>query len=153
MVEIYHQVVIRSESETVYNAVTTQQALSRWWIADCTVKPEVGFVNEFRMEGYRVNKLKVVDLQPGRRVEWECQNDGPGDQWTGTHVSFEIRAKEDGCTLSFRHSNWRQATEFFATCSYHWARHLAILVELCATGRSALDRNKEREEVRKVVSD
>lgn len=153
MVEIYHQVVIRSESETVYNAVTTQQALSRWWIADCTVKPEVGFVNEFRVEGYRVNKMKVADLQPGRRVKWECQNDGPGDQWTGTHVSFEIRAKEDGATLSFRHSNGRQATEFFATCSYHWACHLAILVELCETGRSALDRNKEREEVRKVVSD
>ena len=70
MAEIYHQVVIRANGETIYNAVTTQEPLSRWWIADCTVKPEVGFVNEFRVEGHGVNKMKVVDLQPGRRVEW-----------------------------------------------------------------------------------
>lgn len=156
MAEIYHHVVIRTTPETLYDALTTQRGLSHWWIADCTVKPEIGFVNEFRVVGHGINKMKIVDLQPGRRVEWECVNDEPDDgsddQWISTHIIFEITLKSDICALSFRHTGWRDATEFFATCNYHWARHLGILVEFCESGRSPLNVEHERDEVRKVMS-
>ncbi|MFH1296577.1 MAG: hypothetical protein ABIJ04_04805 [Bacteroidota bacterium] len=44
--------------------ITTQEGLSKWWLADCTVRPELGFINEFRYHGYVSNKMKIIDLQP-----------------------------------------------------------------------------------------
>ena len=151
MATIFHQVVIEADKDRIYDAITTQQGLSRWWIADCTVKPELGFVNEFCVEGHGVNLMKVVDLQPGRRVEWECCN--VDDPWTGTRIVFEIAEKSSGCVLSFKQIGWREQDDFFATCNFHWARHLAMLSHLCATGESQLVRATERDEVRKVVAD
>ena len=81
----------------------------------------------------------------------KCLNEN--DQWTGSHIVFEIAEKKSGCSLSFKHSGWKEQNDFFATCSYHWARHLYILAKLCETGISELDRDTERREVRKVISD
>ncbi len=151
MATIFHQVVIEAGKNRIYDAITLQSGLSQWWMADCTVKPEVGFVNLFRMEGHGTNKMKVFDLQHCRRVEWECCNDD--HPWTGTRIIFEIAEKKDACVLSFKHAGWKEQTDFFGTCSFHWARHLLMLAHLCETGKSQLDRQKERAEVRKVTTD
>jgi hypothetical protein len=98
-----------------------------------------------------VNRMEVVDLQPSRRVEWLCRNEN--HPWTGTRISFDIAEKQSGCTLTFRQAGWRSQDDFFATCNFHWARHLLVLARLCETGSSELDREQERHEVRKVVED
>lgn len=151
MPTIFHQVVIAASKNKIYDAITQQSGLSQWWLADCTVKPELGFMNLFRMENHGTNKMKVVDLQPGRRVEWECCNDD--HPWTRTRIIFEITEKKNACVLSFKHSGWKEQTDSFGICSFHWARHLSMLAHLCETGESQLDQRREREEVRKVTAD
>jgi len=149
MATIFHRVVIEADQTKVYDAITRQDGLSKWWIADCTAKPEVGFVNEYRVEGHGAIEFRVVDLQEGRRVEWACCNED--HPWSKTRIVFDITEKDKACVLDFRHEGWEGQTEFFGTCSFHWARHLLMLVHLCETGESQLDPDVERNEVRKVT--
>lgn len=144
MADIYHQVLINASKATVYEAVTTQRGLSRWWIADCNAKAEVGFVNEFN-NGEFTNKMKVVALEPAKYVEWECVNSA--DEWAGTRISFGLSDKGDFTCLDFRHNGYPEANEMYATCNFHWARHLHMLKELCETGANQLDKDKERKHI------
>lgn len=132
MATIAHQIWVNAPKEKVYEAVTTTKGLSKWWLADCTAKPEIGFVNTFRMGGHIHNKMLVVDLRPNEYAEWECINNNGA--WTGNHLSFEIIEKNEVCILNFKHSGWESQTEFFTICNFHWARHLLMLKAFCETG-------------------
>jgi len=150
MATIFHHVIIEAEKSRIFDAITQPRGLASWWIEDCTVEPKVGFMMQFNVHGHGTIKMKVIDLQPDRRVEWECCNDN--DEWTGTRVLFEIVEKDNACALLFRHSGWKDQTNFFGTCNYHWGRHLAMLIQLCETGQSTLDQDTESNEVRKVTN-
>jgi uncharacterized protein YndB with AHSA1/START domain len=134
METIAHQVWINAGKEKVYDAVTTTDGLSKWWIVDCVVKPEIGFLNVFKMGGHVHNKMLIIDLKPNEYAEWECINDN--GIWTGTHISFGIVEKNEVSILNFKHSNWESQTEFFTICNFHWARHLLMLKAFCETGNN-----------------
>lgn len=143
MADIYHMIAIRAAKTSIYTAITTQEGLSQWWLPDAIAKPEIGYVNEFRVGSKFINKMKVIDLQPNQRAEWECINDN--DEWTGTHIIFEIEEKEDTSYLHFKQTGWKVQTEFYGNCSFHWARHLIILKHYCETGQSILLADSERQ--------
>lgn len=152
MPKIMHQVVIEADSKTIFDAITTQSGLSRWWIADCDAKPEIGHMNEFRVEGHGVNRMKVVTLEPNHRLEWNCHNE-PNHDWSGTTLTFQVKPRTNACTLTFEHEGWTEQNDFFAICSFHWARHLAMLAKYCESGQNQVEQQIERDEVRKVSSD
>ena len=141
METIAHQVWINAGNEKVYDAITTSAGIAKWWIEDCTLEPEIGFLNIFRMGGHVHNKMLIVDLKPNEYVEWECVNDN--GIWTGTHLSFEIIEKQGVCILNFKHSKWESQTEFFTVCNFHWARHLLMLKAACETGNGQLIKTEE----------
>ncbi|RIJ42374.1 SRPBCC family protein [Pontibacter oryzae] len=149
MATIYHQVLIQASREAVYEAVTTQHGLSKWWIQDCTVKAEKGFINEFRMAGHGTNLMEVLALQPPTFVEWRCLN--KNDPWTDTHLTFEITTKGDFTCLDFKHMGYPNPDHIYATCNFHWARHLAILKIYCETGISTLNQTEEEQQVKAVL--
>lgn len=144
MAEIYHMVSIKAHRRTVYESIITQKGLSQWWLPDTIAKAEVGFINEMGIRDLFTNKMKVIDLQPDRRVEWECINDTEGDEWTGTHVVFDLVENDGNTNLHFRHSGWKEQSEFFGICNFHWARHLMMLKHLCETGVSLLHAENEK---------
>lgn len=148
MANIYHQVLIPADRQTVYDALTSQAGLSKWWIANCKVKAEVGFVNEFHLEEHGTNYMKVQALVPNTFVEWECVNtDNP---WAGTHVTFSLSDRGRYTCLDFKQTGYTAEDEFYATCNYHWARHLFMLKGLCETGISLLDKKQEEKECKAV---
>ncbi len=149
MADIYHQVIIKDGKTTLYQAITSQEGLSKWWIKDCTVKPEIGYVNEFRVEDIFVNKMKNVELVENERVVWKCLNENDG--WSNTEVIFDISSSDDDhVKLDFRHKGYSDTDETYATCNYHWARHLFMLKHLCENGTSILNEDDEMDEVRHV---
>ncbi|WP_439883267.1 SRPBCC family protein [Pontibacter sp. MBLB2868] len=148
MADIYHQVLIQADRKTVYEAVTTKKGLSNWWIATCKVKPEVGFMNEFATEGYGTNYMKVLVLEPEKLVKWECNN--LGDAWKGTFITFAISEKGAFTCLDFKHEGYASADEVYATCNYHWARHLFMLKVYCEKGISLLNQEQESKEIKAV---
>jgi hypothetical protein len=132
MAIIYHQVLIHAVRSKVYEAIITQGGLSTWWTRDCVVKPEVGFVNEFRIGPQAHYRMKVVHLQPGLSVEWKCINQH--DDWSGTQLSFHLADKEGQTCLDFKQTGFTSENEAYATSNFQWAKYLAILKEFCEAG-------------------
>ena len=114
-------------------AITTQEGLSRWWIADANAKAELGFVDEFVVNEKITNKMKIIDLEPNERMEWECIDGHP--EWIGTKILFEIEEVEGILYVDFKHSGWKKQTKFCGFCNFQWGKHLLMLKNLCETGK------------------
>lgn len=149
MADIYHQVLINASREKVYEAVTTWAGISKWWTRECTVRAEVGHINEFRTPDGTI-RMKVLVLDPAAYVEWVCINDRGA--WAGTHITFSLSDRGNYTCLDFRHMGFREAGEVYATCNFHWARHLFMLKEYCESGKNLLDSSHERRELHDVMN-
>ena len=131
MAEIRHNIVIKATPEKIYQAITTQEGLANWWAKQTTAKPDVGFVNTFTFGTFR-NEMKVILLNPNKKVEWKCINSI--EEWMDTNISFDLEEKEGRTLLRFTHSGWRAVTDTFAGCTYDWGRFMTSLKSFCETG-------------------
>jgi len=131
MAEIRHNVIIKATPEKVYKAVTTQEGIESWWCKHTTAKPELGFVNIFIFGKFR-NEMKVTELVPDKKTEWECINSI--DEWIGTKVSFDLEERNGNTLLRFTQRGWRAITDTFAGCNYDWALFMKSLKSYCETG-------------------
>ena len=63
MSEIIHKVGIACSAGEVFNALTTDKGLSRWWTTDTSGAGGVGSIIKFRFGGAGPD-FEVVELQP-----------------------------------------------------------------------------------------
>ena len=118
MVDILHEVGIKPSSlDGAYKALTTVEGLSAWWTSDTQGESKVGGVLQFRF-GAGGFDMKVLELQPGKRVLWQVV-DGP-QEWIGTKISFELRQEGDWTIILFKHQGWKEPVEFMHHCSTKW---------------------------------
>ncbi|MFB8002978.1 SRPBCC domain-containing protein [Nocardia sp. NPDC056000] len=137
MVDILHQVGIKSPKAEVYSALTSVEGLSGWWASNTSGKGnDVGGVLEFRFGPGGID-MKVVDLVSDKRVLWEVV-DGP-EEWIGTHVEFELEQADEYANVMFRHLGWKEPVPFMHHCSTKWAVFLVSLKQLIETGTGAPD--------------
>ncbi|MDH4156101.1 MAG: SRPBCC domain-containing protein [candidate division Zixibacteria bacterium] len=135
MPDIRHYVEINAPVTTVYRAVTEQKGLAGWWTQDTVIQPGVGAVAQFRFGPRYHNKMKVVRLDPGRKVEWECRE---GDkEWVGTRFVFDLEERNGITILRFAQNGWREATDFYAICNFTWAQYMLSLKAYCEMGKGA----------------
>lgn len=132
MAEINHRVGIAGSVEDVYTALTTDTGLSNWWTTDTTGAGAVGSVIAFRF-GDGGPDFEVAELQPGALVRWKHSGNVP-EAWMGTEVSFVLEPEDKQTIVRFRHSHWREASDFMAHCSTKWAVFLLSLKDAIETG-------------------
>ena len=132
MAEINHRVGIAASASDVYQALTTDEGLSRWWTTDTRGAGEVGSVIRFRFDGGGPD-FEVVELQPDRLVRWKHSGEVPA-AWKGTGITFRLDAGEQQTCVRFVHDNWVEASDFMAHCSTKWAVFLLSLKEALETG-------------------
>lgn len=135
MAHIHHLLPIKAEKQIIFDAITSQKGLSKWWTKDCIAQPEAEFVNQFKFGDLIENHMKVIDLQTDKRVEWECIKSV--EEWLGTRVIFEIIEKDGMNFLNFLHIGFENEDDFFASCNFNWARNLISLKNLCETGKGS----------------
>lgn len=136
MSDILHRVGIRSSSpDGVYEALTTIDGLSGWWTSTTQGDSEVGGAIHFRFGDRGFMDMKVLELDPGRRVLWEVV-DGP-TEWIGSKVSFELKQEGEQTTVLFKHRGWGEPSEFMHHCSTKWASFLMSLKSFIETGKGA----------------
>jgi len=137
MVDILHRIGITNSSpDEVYSALTTIEGLSGWWATDTSGETGSGGVIEFRF-GPGGFDMKVVQLEPGKKVVWEVV-DGPAE-WIGTEVCWELSQADDFTIVLFAHRGWAEEVEFMYHCSTKWATFLLSLKQLLETGQGAPD--------------
>ncbi len=135
MVDILHKVGIKSSSQNdAYKALTMLDGLSGWWTTTTQGDSKVGGVIQFRFGAGGID-MKVLELQPGKRVMWQVV-DGP-QEWISTKVSFDLRQEGDWTIVLFKHQGWKEPVEFMHHCSTKWAVFLLSLKSLLETGKGA----------------
>ena len=133
MVDILHRVGITVTPEKVYEALTEVERLAAWWTSDTSGDGDGTLMFRFgEVGGF---DMKVLDLQPGKRVLWEVV-DGP-PEWIGTTVSFDLTQDGEWTIVLFEHAGWREPVEFMNHCSTKWAIFLMSLKALVETGTGA----------------
>lgn len=133
MADILHRVGIVATPAKVYDALTTVEGLNGWWTVETTGSGDGEL--QFRFGGGGGADMKVVDLQPNKRVEWEVV-DGPSE-WVGTTVTFDLTQDGEWTIILFSHAGWREQIEFMNHCSTKWALFLMSLKSLVETGTGA----------------
>jgi uncharacterized protein YndB with AHSA1/START domain len=133
MTAIKHLLVIKSSPEKIYSAITTNEGTAKWWTEQSEIGNKVGDINIFDFGDRYHNEMIIINLIPNKKVEWECL---VGDkEWIGTKLIFEIEEKDKNSVLKFTHVNWREETDFFASCNYHWGYYMRSLKQFCETGK------------------
>jgi uncharacterized protein YndB with AHSA1/START domain len=123
---------IKSQVTDVYETLTTEKGLSETWTKKLSVKPELGFVNEFFFVDERPIQMKITELETDKRIVWECLGYEP--EWIGSFISFDLAEKKGSTSVVLRHLNWKELNEFYRWCNYNWAIFLYSLKTYCEEG-------------------
>jgi uncharacterized protein YndB with AHSA1/START domain len=135
MVDILHKVGIQSSLDETYKALTTPEGLSGWWTRSTQVENGAGDVIQFRFGALGGFDMKILELDPARRVLWQVV-DGP-DEWIGTHISWDLKQEDDYTVILFKHQGWKEPVDFMHHCSTKWGVFLMSLKSLLETGQGA----------------
>lgn len=136
MPDILHRVGLEAASPNdAYKALATMEGLSGWWTEETQGESVVDGVIQFRFGAKGGFDMKVLALEPGKRVLWQVV-DGPGE-WIGTKVSFELKQDGDYTIVLFKHQGWKEPAEFMHHCSTKWALFLMSLKSFVETGKGA----------------
>ena len=143
MADILHRVGIKSSPDAVYKALATREGLADWWTNNTQGESKVGGKLKFRFSagGAEIGgfDMKVLELQPSRRVLWQVV-DGP-QEWIGTKISFDLKQAGDHAIVLFKHQGWKEPVEFMHHCSTKWAIYLMSLKSLVETGKGTPNPN------------
>jgi uncharacterized protein YndB with AHSA1/START domain len=135
MVDILHKVGIKSSLDDVYQALVTREGLAGWWTNDTSGESKVAGVLKFRFGELGGFDMKVLQLDPGKRVLWQVV-EGP-EEWIGTNVSFDLKQDGEFTSVLFKHQGWKEPVEFMHHCSTKWAIFLMSLKSMVETGKGA----------------
>jgi len=130
-----HQVTIAAPADRVFEAITTGQGLSSFWVSGSQAEPVRGSVATFDFGPGAHLEMRVDELDRGTRVRWTCLGDFPG--WTGTTVSWELRPEDGGSTgVMFKHEGWASDVldEDLASVNYTWGGIVRRLKAHAETG-------------------
>jgi uncharacterized protein YndB with AHSA1/START domain len=128
MPDILHRISIDAPAGRVHDLVATTEGIARWWTGqplDGSTQTGGRFGVYFGGAGQPAAVIRVVADTPDQ-ITWLVE-EGP-DQWIGTVITFTLRPHgDDGTTLLFSHSGWKEASEFMSGCSTNWGAYLTSL--------------------------
>jgi uncharacterized protein YndB with AHSA1/START domain len=139
MPDIMHLIKVNASSERVYQALTTSEGIRNWWTREADLDSTIGGEGEFRFGSYggtQVTKVKVAELVPSLRVRWRTTFSFR-PEWTGTTITFDLRADTSGTEILFAHRGFQQADDIYALCTTGWGYYLVSLQQYLETGRGA----------------
>ena len=135
MPDILHRVETKSSPADAYRALASLEGLASWWTTETRGSSEVGDVIEFRFGKRGGFDMKVLELEPAKRVLWQVVA-GP-KEWIGTKVGFDLTQNGGFTGVSFKHQGWKEPVEFMHHCSTKWAMFLMSLKAFVETGKGA----------------
>ncbi len=133
MAEIRHRVGIRGSAADIYQLLTTDSGLSKWWTTDTRGAGQPGSIIEFRF-GDSGPDFAVIELIPEQLVRWRHSGDIPED-WKGSEISFELQEDKKQTMVNFSHYNWPKSDAFLAHCSTKWGVFMLSLKSCIETGK------------------
>lgn len=117
---IYHNLVIETSAEKLFNAVSKPSELENWWPLKCSgeerlnAEYNLNFTDTYDWYG------KVVCYQPNDA--FHIQMTVSSEDWNSTSFGFDIEElAENNVQLLFWHKNWKHCNAEFKQSSFCWA--------------------------------
>ena len=133
MPDIYHDFPIAADPAKIFRAISTPEGLDAWWTRRSSGEPapealyELWFAPEYDWRG------RVVAFEENAVLVWEISE--ADEDWTGTHVGFELTPKEGYTQVRFHHTGWPELNDHFRRSSYCWAMYLRVLKAYVEDGK------------------
>ncbi|MEZ4703152.1 MAG: SRPBCC domain-containing protein [Rhodothermales bacterium] len=125
MPDILHDLTILSDSDRVFDAISTPLGLDSWWTLDAAGTPAPGARYQFGFGPNYAWEGVVRIYEPGLAIAWEMTR--ADADWLGTVVGFTLIPGSGDTRVAFYHRNWREANAHFRTSSYCWGLYLRLL--------------------------
>lgn len=136
MADINHEIKIQALPEKTFKALSNLNDLKGWHTAHMDGKPELNGTLSFNGIGKPVFLWKVIELEPNKKVVWECI-EGPGDS-VGTKATYTLSKTADERTLvELSHTSWPDQQGNFRKCNTLWGILLHHLKNYVETGKAA----------------
>lgn len=132
------ELFISATPESVYLALT--KSVNLWWTD--SVK-DASLVNSkiTLAFGETYKTLEIKDLQPERRVLWECvdahmavESISDKREWVGTSIEWEINSTENGSRVNFLHRGLVPTFECYDMCAGGWEFFLGSFKDYLESG-------------------
>lgn len=93
----------------------------------------------YRDRGFEYCKFRVTEIVPERRIVWEVLDARLNgvedrDEWTGTHVIFDLIPEHNGTRLRFTHRGLTPSLECYRECSRGWNGVIADSLQALLNG-------------------
>jgi len=119
LMDILHFFTIKASAETIFEAIATPEGLNNWWTKKAAGTPKVGNIYQFYFTPEYDWRAKVVEVIPNKMIDWEMIE--ADEDWTGTHIRFELENRGDHFAIHFENTGWKSANEHFRRSNYCWA--------------------------------
>ena len=130
-----YSLTTRSKATEVFDLLLH---IDQWWsgVYGETIKGDSSRLNdEFTFTaggGMHYSKQQLTELVPGKKIGWEVIDSKltflkKTDEWTGTHICFDITTSGDKTKLTFTHKGLVPEIECFDNCSVGWTKYLQQL--------------------------
>lgn len=133
MPSIYHDFIINSAVDKVFEAVSTPYGLDNWWTQRSSGKAEIGSVfNLFFAEEY--NWLaEITILKHNKQIEFTMIR--AMEDWLPTRFGFILNETQYAVTsVEFYHKDWNAESKEFKVASYCWANLLRQMKQYLEQG-------------------
>lgn len=124
MSDILHRVGIAAPVDRVYDAISTLDGLSHWWVTGVSGSLRLGGVFHIRPEAGGFD-MQVADFAMHRFIKWKCVSGTR--EWIGTEVTLQIDARSEQTFVLLSHTGWALAGETMQHASTKWATYLLSL--------------------------
>ncbi|KAA3642998.1 MAG: SRPBCC domain-containing protein [Chloroflexi bacterium] len=128
MADVLHQVGMSASQEQLFSALTQESEIKQWWSEHSSFKTEVGSEASVSFYGGMVEfKLRVAELEPGKKVVWNVEG-GPPD-WENTVITWTLSEGENGQTsVHLAHTGFPSTEGNFAGVNYNWGWYMTSLM-------------------------
>jgi len=136
MSAITHEMVIKANCSTVYQALTSAQGLRSWFTTQVEGSGKPGSSWELKFTDEPSFTWQIVSIKNDRSVNWKCLQ-GPGNS-PGTEAEFNLKATSDNqCILTIGHRGWIKDDPKFERCIEIWRTLMKHLQQYCETAVAA----------------
>jgi len=137
MPDIMHYLGIHAAQQRVFHALTSIEGIRNWWTRDAVLDAEVGGSGEFAFYDRKsITRVRIEELNPPLRVRWQVVSAIAGG-WTGTTITFELRAEGENTVLLFAQRGFVEADDWYARTTTGWAYYLVSLKQYLERGKGA----------------
>lgn len=129
---IKHLFHVDASPEKVFKAISTHHGLKNWWTIQTEGGENLDEIIQFRFGENGGSDMKIVELTPDKKIEWECVYSDHG--WIGHKLTFQLDENDGKTRVRFSHIGQQQDEDFYAVCTFAWGRYFESLRQLCQTG-------------------